>query len=233
MSQRKRFFKILGLVFAVLLVLFCISLPLTRPVIEQARVRVIIDPGHGEPDGGAVGTDGTTEQELNLKIAQKTYALFSDGTALLTRNDSSSIYKEGSTIRAKKISDMNERVKIAQRYPDALIVSIHMNTYPNESVHGCQVFYRDSDETSKRIAAALQQSINEKMQPSQPKNIKPIAKNLYLFKNTDNASVLIECGFLTNAGDLKKMKDETYQEALAKLIFESVETEMKKDGSKS
>ncbi|MBR5500322.1 MAG: N-acetylmuramoyl-L-alanine amidase, partial [Clostridia bacterium] len=103
-----------------------------------------------------------------------------------------------------------------------LWISVHMNTYANSSVYGCQVFYRN-DTISKEIATKLQSAINETLQPDHTKTAKPIGSDLYLFKNTDNSAVLIECGFISNPDDLSKLKDEDYQKQLAQLIYHSLE----------
>ncbi len=201
----------------------CLLLPATKPMIEQSMVQFIIDPGHGLPDGGAVGLDGTTEQMLNLQIGTAVYQLFDQGKAIISRSSEQGLSVVKGSIREHKISDMKQRVELAKRYPQALLISVHMNTYPNSSVYGCQVFYKDNDPKSLSIAQRLQQNINEQLQPDHTKNCKPISDSLYLFKNTDNSAILIECGFLTNQEELLKLKDEEYQRKLARLIYEAVQ----------
>lgn len=205
-----------------LLLLFCILLPTVKPIIQQNNVRYIIDAGHGLPDGGAVGLDGTTEQLLNLQIAKKMVLIFPLEQTVMTRTGEQSLSKVQESIREKKISDMKERVGIANRYKNAWWISIHMNTYPNSSVYGCQVFYRSDDDRSKEVAQRLQNAINEQLQPNHTKQIKPIPESLYLFKNTTNSAILIECGFITNPDDLTKLKSDTYQNKLAQLIYTAV-----------
>lgn len=207
----------------VVLLLLCLFLPVVKPMIQQSKVHFIVDAGHGLPDGGAVGLDGTTEQEVNLAIAKKVFAQYPSGQAIMTRQDSNSLSVVEGSIREKKISDMKQRVLLAEQYSGALLISIHMNTYPNQSVYGCQVFYRKGDEHSLKIATDLQKRINEQLQPNHPKEIKTISDSLYLFKNTKNPAILIECGFLTNQEDLTKLKDDNYQEKLAALIFQSTQ----------
>ena len=134
--------------------------------VSANNVSFIIDPGHGIPDGGAVGADGTSEQELNLaislKISKKIKKLgFSN---VLTRSDENSIYTEGDTIHEKKVSDINQRIKIANDYKDIPLISIHMNTFPNQSVKGIQVFYSSINEQSMDLAKKIQAALNEKFQ---------------------------------------------------------------------
>ncbi len=205
-----------------ILLLFCVLLPTVRPIIQQNNVRFVVDAGHGLPDGGAVGLDGTTEQLLNLQIAQKLSLLLPTEQTVLSRSDEQSLSTVEGSIREKKISDMKERVSIAEQYSNALWISIHMNTYPNSSVYGCQVFYRAEDERSRQIAQSLQDAINEHLQPDHTKQIKAIPDSLYLFKNTNNPAILIECGFITNQEELEKLKSDTYQNQLARLIYDAV-----------
>ncbi len=185
-------------------------------------VRYIIDAGHGIPDGGTSGADGTTEQELNLAIALKISDHLNKNKVphLLTRSDENSIFTEGNSIHRKKVSDIRNRIALADENPSATMVSIHMNSYPDPSVRGIQVFYTAGNDRAKLIAEELQRNLNAKLQPEHTKTAKTISKNIYLFSHIDNPSVLIECGFLTNADDLAQLKDSDYQLQLSNLIAE-------------
>lgn len=193
-------------------------------IFNSNKVDVIIDAGHGDPDGGAVALDGTPEAEINLQIALKIYNELKSKNinCILTRSDSSGIYTEGNSIHSKKVSDIRNRVAIANKYKDALFISIHMNTYPSPDVCGAQVFYKPSSEASKDIAAEVQNVINLKFQADNQKQIKPIPSNVYLFNHIQNDCVLIECGFLTNQSDLDKLKNEDFQNNISKSITEAV-----------
>jgi N-acetylmuramoyl-L-alanine amidase len=186
----------------------------------KVDARFIIDAGHGIPDGGAVGLDGTTEQQLNLAVSRalSEQLKLEKIPHILTRNDENSVYTEGKSIHEKKVSDIRTRVELAQKNEQAAIISIHMNTYPNESVCGIQVFYRDGDEHSKNIANELQQAFNTQIQPENKKMIKPIPNGIYLFSHIKNPAVLIECGFISNPNDLEALKSEEYQKTLGILI---------------
>ena len=183
-------------------------------------IKYILDAGHGIPDGGAVASDGTTEQELNLAITLKVSELLhKQGIAhQLTRSDENSIFTEGETIHAKKVSDVRQRIAIASKTPEIPIISIHMNSYPNASVFGTQVFYSKDDTDAKSLAETLQDAFNEQIQPNHRKTAKTISPNVYLFSHVENPSVLIECGFLSNYEELSKLKTEEYQTKIAEVI---------------
>ena len=93
-----------------------------------------------------------------------------------------------------------------------------MNSYPNDTVCGTQVFYREGDTDSKEMAERLQSAFNEVLQPDHTKVIKPISKNVYLFSHIDNPAILIECGFLSNPNELQRLKTEEYQNQIAQII---------------
>ncbi len=191
------------------------------------EIQYVIDVGHGIPDGGAVAADGTTEQELNLSIALAlSKELEKQGIAhLLTRSDENSIFTEGESIHAKKVSDIKNRIAIAQANPTVPMISIHLNSFPNESVHGIQVFYRRGNEVSKQIAAKIQNEFNDKIQPDNTKTIKEISSNVYLFSHIENPAVLIECGFLSNAEELARLKTKSYQVELAKIMANALKAQ--------
>ncbi len=189
------------------------------------KPKYIIDAGHGLPDGGAVGSDGTTEQELNLALAQALSRRLKANKInhILTREDENSIFSEGESIHEKKVSDIRNRIIMANNYSEACFLSIHMNTFSEPSVYGIQVFY---SEKTKAMAINLQNEINQKMQPEHTKSAKPIPQNVYLFSHIENPAILIECGFISNQEELSKLKQEEYRNNLATVIIEAIE----KDG---
>lgn len=192
----------------------------TDEYVSGKTISYIIDAGHGIPDGGAVGADGTTEQELNLSIALKlSKQLEKSGlSSVLTRSDENSIFEEGETIHEKKVSDIKHRIKIAENYKNTPLISIHMNTFPNSSVKGIQVFYSAKNDQSTELAQKVQNALNEQFQKENPRVIKEIPSNIYLFSHIENPAIIIECGFISNKTELKLLKEEDYQEKLAEVI---------------
>lgn len=193
-------------------------------VFSKSKPQIIIDAGHGLPDGGAIASDGTIEADINLQISKYLYEYLTDAgfECILTRANENSIYKTGDTIHAKKVSDIRERVKIANNNPSALVVSVHANTFPDKKVHGTQIFFKSSLGISEKIAKELQKTINENYQPDVDKTTKKISKNIYLFNHIENESILIETGFLTNDSDLAKLKDNKFNRDFSKTIAEVI-----------
>lgn len=183
---------------------------------------VIIDPGHGGPDGGAVGVDGVNEKDINLAISLKLRSFFIAGgyQVIMTREDDRDIHSEGSdTLREKKVSDIHNRFKIAEQHPKALFLSIHQNLYTQPQYSGAQVFYSKNNPDSKVLAQSLQTDIHTLLQPQNDRVIKPAGKNLYILYHSHSPTVLVECGFISNPEENRKLEDNTYQSQMAFSIY--------------
>lgn len=182
---------------------------------------IILDAGHGDPDGGAVAADGTVESELNLNVVLKLQKFLesSGSTVILTRSDKNGIYEAtADTIREQKISDMKSRAKIANDSGAEMFVSIHMNKLPQTQYSGWQTFYKNNDDISKEIASNIQTSLNYFIKKENSRTIKSIS-GIYLTKNVEIPLVIVECGFLSNEEENKLLQTEKYQEELAWSIY--------------
>lgn len=190
-----------------------------------SRPMLIIDPGHGGEDGGAVGEDGTVEADINLEIALKAaeYAELLGWEVTLTRCEDISIHDEAAqTLRQKKVSDLKNRVSLCEQFDAAVLVSIHQNSMPTaKSVCGAQVFYNPVA-GSEELAQAIQEGLNGTINSDHPKSIKSIGDSSYLMKNAPCPSVLVECGFLSNSYECSLLRTQEYQKKLAIVIINSV-----------
>lgn len=186
---------------------------------------VIIDPGHGNPDGGAVAVDGTEEQYINLDIALKLReALEKKGyRTLMTRQDNNSIHDDDAgTIREKKVSDIHNRLKIIEENPDSIFVSIHQNHYSGDRYWGTQVFYSANNPGSSVLAQYIQSSVVDKLQPENTRKIKQSGDSIYLLYHAQIPAVMVECGFLSNAGETAKLNDNAYRQQMADAISDGI-----------
>jgi len=192
------------------------AVPISAAIEEYPPV-VVIDPGHGGEDGGTVASDGTTEAEINLSIAlQLREILFLSGVETkMTRETDCSIHTEGETIRARKASDIRNRVNLVNATDGAILISIHQNSLPQaKSVHGAQVFYSavsGSEELAKEMQARLNTSINT----DRAKEMRAIDSSVYLMKHVASPAVLVECGFLSNEGETALLKTKDHQNTIA------------------
>ncbi|MGI6404358.1 MAG: N-acetylmuramoyl-L-alanine amidase [Oscillospiraceae bacterium] len=179
---------------------------------------IIIDPGHGGPDGGAVGANGIVEKDINLSLSLKLRDLMkaSGFSVVMTREEDISIHDPGvKGTRKQKTSDLRNRMAIMERYPDVIFISIHQNKFGDAKQNGAQVFYGPQNEGSKALAEVVQQNIVSMLQPENKRKCKKGEKNLYLIYEAKCPAILLECGFLSNPGEAKRLADETYQAQLA------------------
>ena len=139
----------------------------TRPV-------VILDPGHGGVDGGAE-SNGITEKEINLAIAHKVreFCTLFGFEVRMTRQEDVSIHDaDKTTIRAQKNSDLKNRLKIMTEDANAVVVSIHLNKFPQSRVKGAQVFYSPKSQGSDLLAQTVQDSFRTRLQPENTRRSK-------------------------------------------------------------
>lgn len=178
---------------------------------------VIVDAGHGGEDCGAVGTSGVYEKTLNLEIANLLSEELSKSgfEVIMTRTEDKLLYTETENIKGiRKISDLKNRVKIAKEYPDAIFVSVHMNSYGVEKYSGFQAYFNGADERSRILANTVQKNVREKLQPENKRAIKD-GRELYILKNSPTNTVLLECGFLSNSYECEKLCEKEYQKELS------------------
>lgn len=183
---------------------------------------VIIDPGHGDPDGGAVGVDGVIEKDINLSISLKLKVFFDAAgyTVIMTRKDDNAIYDKGSkTIRKKKSTDLKNRLSLLNSHPNAAFISIHQNIYKSAKNSGAILFYSPNNEKSKELALTIQNSIKDILQPQNTRLVNPAKKNLFILYHAQTPAVMVECGFLSNPEECKLLQNDTYQNKLAFAIF--------------
>ncbi len=187
---------------------------------ENEKNLVIIDAGHGGEDPGAIGVSGVYEKDLNIQIAFELGDELADAgfAVLYTRCEDKLLYTDAENVKGiRKISDLKNRCKIAAEYPDAIFISIHMNSYGDSKFSGLQVYYSTQNENSVILANEIQRSVKAKVQPENSRVVKS-GKDIYILKNTNNLSVLIECGFITNETECSKLSKKEYQKELSSAI---------------
>jgi len=183
---------------------------------------IILDAGHGGEDGGAVADDGTLEKDLNLIISNDTAAYFElFGIPYIpVRTEDISVCDEGlSTIRERKRSDIMNRYELINSTENSILLSIHQNFFTDSKYYGTQVFYSDNNESSKLLAGEIRKSVIDALAPDNTREIKPSDSSIYLLYKAETTSVLVECGFISNAEELSKLKTPVYDSQLAYFIF--------------
>lgn len=192
--------------------------------VGSEKKTIIIDAGHGGMDSGCVGIHGELEKDINLAIVNNLTAMLklSGFNVVLTRDSDVSIHDNGVTgTRNQKVSDMENRLKIVQKYGDAIFISIHQNQFTQSQYFGAQMFYNNNNENNQLFAQLMQDNFKV-LQPGNDREIKLSGDELYLFKTTKIPAVLIECGFLSNENDATNLADSEYQKKVAFTIYSGI-----------
>ena len=196
----------------------------TQAKVYQDKV-IIIDAGHGGFDGGAVADDGTVEKNINLSIALKLGKMLSlhGYKVIYTRTEDTGTEDDSSLeIKNRKKSDLNNRLELMKKYPNGIFVSVHLNKFTSGSAVGAQVFYSPAFDEARYISQSIQESIKAILQTANDRVIKKGTKSTYLLHNAHIPSIIVECGFLSNADELQKLKNEDYQNQMAFSIFNGI-----------
>lgn len=181
---------------------------------------LVIDAGHGGEDGGAVSVSGVSESTINLAVARRLDALmglFGVNTLMLRTEDVSLGNADLSTIRERKVSDLHNRVSAIRNVENAVLISIHQNSFTDSRYDGAQVFYAPT-EGSQFFAEYTQEMLRVCLAPDNDRRAKPIPQSVYLMSHVDCKAILVECGFLTNPAEDQLLQQPDYQLKLALAI---------------
>lgn len=190
---------------------------------------VIIDAGHGGVDGGATSCSGVLESSINLEIALRLndlLHLLGINTQMIRTTDIS-VYTEGHSIAAKKVSDLKNRVRIINETENGILISIHQNHFSDSRYSGAQVFYPNtagSETLARNLQSLMIQSLNNGSRRQAKK-----ADGIYLMQNIRCPGILIECGFLSHPGEEHNLRNGTYQKKLCSVIASAVSTHIAGD----
>ncbi len=178
---------------------------------------VVIDPGHGMPDPGSIGyKTKILESDLNLKLSFMLKEKLENAgiNAIMTRTTENGL-AEGRG-KAFKKRDMELRKEIIKNSRPNMVISLHQNSYTNHSLHGAQVFYDKTSEISKQIANFIQEEFTKSLTQS---NKFTSPGDYYMLKCTTAPSVIVECGFLSNAEEEQLLQTPEYQEKIVNAIY--------------
>lgn len=192
---------------------------------SPAPFTVVIDAGHGGEDGGAVSQSGIFEKEVNLAVAKRLQALLEANgvNVVMTRTTDVLLYDRDIDYHGrKKALDLAARRKITEQTQNAILVSIHMNSYPLSQYHGLQVWYSPNHPHSHEIADTIQANAQALLQPDNHRKTKSATSSIYLLHHLECPAVLVECGFLSNPEEAAALASEEYRNQLAFLLFLSI-----------
>ena len=179
---------------------------------------IVIDAGHGGIDGGVVAPDGTKESDLNLVYAKALGNIAQDAgfNVLYTRTSSGGLY--GLPTKGFKMRDMIARKKVVETSNANLVISIHMNKFADSRQHGPQVFYQRGSDLSFELASSVQKVLNSFANTNRTTQ----SGDYYICREVACPSIIVECGFFSNATDVANLLDEQYQQQMCENIFAGV-----------
>lgn len=186
---------------------------------------IILDAGHGGMDGGCTSVNNVSEKGINLNILLHLRALLqAEGYKVeVTRDTDTSIHDEGiEGIANQKSSDMDNRLALFNKYDNAVCISIHQNQFTDSSYSGAQMFYSASNSKSNSLAQSIQDAFVQHLQPENKREIKLCGKELFLCYFSENPTVMVECGFLSNYEEAALLESEEYQQKVAFTIFSGI-----------
>ena len=175
---------------------------------------VILDAGHGGFDGGAVSVTGTVEKALNLDttITLAAFLKAQGYRVILTRETDTELSHESGGSR--KMQDLKGRLSVMEQNPGVPFLSIHMNKFPQKKYSGLQIYYSPGDAASKSLADEMQSAVKEHLQPKNERVTKAATSSIFLLHRATSPAILIECGFLSNEEEARKLEDPAYRTAL-------------------
>ena len=192
---------------------------------DQKYTTVIIDAGHGGEDGGASSAAGLIEKDVNLDIAILVRdLLISNGiNVIMTRDEDKLLYDRSVDYHGrKKKLDLAARLTIADTTPNAVFVSIHMNSFTDPKYSGMQVWYSPNTSESFDLAERIRQTNQSLLQPENKRQTKCATSSINLLYNAKCPAVLVECGFLSNVDEAANFEDPDHRQKVAFVIYSSI-----------
>lgn len=182
---------------------------------------LIIDPGHGGEDGGAVASDGTQEADVNLSVSLRLNALagLCGAKTVMTRCSEHIDYPtDAVSIAARKVADQRQRVELINQISNGVLISIHQNWFPASQPHGAQVLYAKTD-SSMEFGTLMHDNLCQTLDPDNRRVAAPISEEIYLMRNVECPAVLVECGFLSNPEERSRLVDPDHEIKLSMVML--------------
>ena len=211
--------KVIVAIITCLLIITYI-VPVNTFAMDNSDKVILIDPGHGGIDGGAQSKTGSIEKDINLQIALKLRDKLEESgyKVYMTRDEDEGLYQKGNTVKEKKREDLNRRVEMKKETECDIFVSIHQNMFPQSKCYGAQVWYASND-NSYNLATIVQDSIKESVKDNNKRVAKPAAEAYLILRDKyEGASILVECGFLSNPDEEVKLKSDEHQNLIVEGI---------------
>lgn len=226
----KRRMKRLAWMFGLILLIYLIRYPL-QPLNSMWKTwslpltgkRIVLDAGHGGPDGGAEGRDGTKEKDITLQVVKylRDYLQQAGALVYLTREtDEDLADSDIKGLSRRKSQDIRRRLDIIHDKKADFFLTIHLNAMASSKWRGAQTFYYPKFAESAHLARMIQSEIIYNLQNTSREAL--TINNVYLLKEAEVPGALVEIGFLSNEEERELLKQEEYQLQMANSIYEGI-----------
>lgn len=226
----QRYYKIVLWSLGCIILWLLIQLPLQQVLPNYKAIpqpfagqTIVLDPGHGGPDGGAKGSNDLDEKNITLEIAKliRNYLEQAGAVVYLTREDDRDLAsKDTKGLSRRKSEDIRNRLAFIQEKEADLFLTIHLNAIPNPRWSGSQTFFYPSFPENKLLAESIQTELiaNMKNTDRTPLQIDTV----YLLKHAEVPGALVELGFLSNEQERALLEKTSYQKKLAASVYQGM-----------
>jgi N-acetylmuramoyl-L-alanine amidase len=182
---------------------------------------IVVDPGHGGIDSGAVGRTGILEKDINLEIARRLAALFrqAGATAILTREGDYELTDRENKPGFSNRDELQSRLDLADKNNANLYISIHLNSYPSPDCEGAQVFYHPRSVDSHRLASLIQQELINRLGDSYRW---AKAEDFFVLRDLKRPAIVVEAGFMSHPREGVLLTEPAYQNKVAWCVYAGV-----------
>ena len=184
--------------------------------------KIVIDPGHGGNDAGAIGPTGVMEKNVTLNVSRELKKLLEaeGATVILTREGDTTVSEKGA--KASDIEELGARCAVANRVGADIFISFHADSFTRPEARGTTGYYYGKSTTGRgqKLADCIRRNLVEQLgTPS--RGTQPC--NFYVVKNTDMPATLIELGFISNKEEEKLLDSKEGVMKAAQGIFDGIE----------
>ncbi|WP_075983414.1 N-acetylmuramoyl-L-alanine amidase CwlD [Bacillus massilinigeriensis] len=183
---------------------------------------ILLDPGHGGPDGGA-GDKDALEKDIALSVSLKLRDYLQEQGALviMTRESDTDLADEDTKgYSRRKVEDLKKRLDLINNSGADFYISIHLNAIPSARWSGAQTFYAPQLIENRRAARFIQEELRINLENTTRKA--KAMNSVYILKHSNIPGVLVEIGFLSNPVEKAKLKNDDYQEKVAASIYKGM-----------
>ena len=216
-NQIKKIFVAIVIAIAMLVQpVFLAAENITIPGAQAEPKIIVIDPGHGGYDPGAVH-GSVLEKDINLAISEKVKKYLEDAgvKVFLTRTGDFNFAIKGLHGLEAKRYDLKKRVDLAQEVNADILITLHVNSVRKEIYQGAETFYHPTSQEGKTLALAIQEEFLSI--PDMKKRDSKMSL-CYILRNSKMPAVLVEVGYLSNPVERKSLLEAKYRDLLAEKI---------------